>query len=78
MSEMLIEGLKQGEINGLVVQNPVKMGYLGVKTMIQLLRSEPIEKRIDTGVYFIELKDLEKEEIHELINPDLDKWLKHQ
>jgi len=74
-SEMLIEGLKLGELHGLVVQNPVKMGYLGVKTMVQLLNSEPIEKRIDTGVYFIKSEDLEKEEVKELINPDLEKWL---
>jgi ribose transport system substrate-binding protein len=72
---MLVEGLRQGEIDGLVVQNPVKMGYLGVKTMVQLLQGEEIPKRIDTGVVFMEKKDLDKPEYQELINPDIEKWL---
>jgi ribose transport system substrate-binding protein len=37
-SEKLVEALKAGEIDGLVLQNPYKMGYLGVKTMIQSLK----------------------------------------
>jgi ribose transport system substrate-binding protein len=72
---MLVEGLRQSEIDGLVVQNPVKMGYLGVKTMVQLLQGEEIPKRIDTGVVFMEKKDLDKPEYQELINPDIEKWL---
>ena len=75
---MLIQGLRQGEIDGLVVQNPVKMGYLGVKTMVQLLNGEDIQKRIDTGVVFVEYKDLDKPEYQELINPDIEKWLKQE
>lgn len=73
---MLVEGLRQGEIDGLVVQNPVRMGYLGVKTMVQILNGEEVDKRIDTGVTFIERDDLDKEEIRELVNPDIEKWLK--
>ena len=76
--DWLIEGLQNEEIHGLVVQNPFKMGYLGVKTMVQHLRGEKVDKRIDTGVTFIERKDLEREEIQELINPDLEKWLSQE
>ena len=43
--------------------------------MVKHLRSEPVEKVIDTGVAFITPADLEKEEIKELIKPDLEKWL---
>src|SRR5262245_30433064 len=32
-SAKLVEGLKQGHIHGLVLQNPFKMGYLAVATM---------------------------------------------
>jgi len=70
--DWLIEGLQNKEIHGLVVQDPFKMGYLGVKTMVQNLRGEKVDKRIDTGVTYIEWKDLEREEIQELINPDLE------
>jgi len=37
-NEQLVAGLKQGDIQGLVVQDPVKMGYLGVMTAVALLR----------------------------------------
>ncbi len=74
-SEPLIHGLHNGEIHGLVVQNPFKMGYLGVKTMFRHLNGETVEKRIDTGVTFITAEDLNNAEIQELINPDLEKWL---
>lgn len=74
-SEPLVQALHNGEIHGLVVQNPFKIGYLGVKTMFQHLNGETVEKRVDTGVIFIRVEDLDKEEIQELINPDLEKWL---
>lgn len=72
----IIEGLQQNEIHGLVVQNPFKMGYLGVKTLVDHLKGKEVPKRIDTGVTLVTAQSLENEEIQELVNPDLDKWLK--
>ena len=40
-------------IDGLVLQDPVNMGYLGVKTMVAHLKGQPVEKRIDTGVQLV-------------------------
>jgi ribose transport system substrate-binding protein len=77
-SQPLIEGLRQNEIHGLVIQNPFKMGYLGVKTLVAHLNGQPVEKRIDTGVVLVTPSDLEKKEIQELINPELDKWLSQE
>jgi ribose transport system substrate-binding protein len=74
-AESLVEGLRQDEIHGLVVQNPFNMGYLGVKTIVQHLRGLPVEKRIDTGVTFVVKESLSMPEIEDLINPDLEKWL---
>jgi ribose transport system substrate-binding protein len=71
----LIDGMREGAIHGLVIQDPFKMGYLGVKMMIEKLNGKSVQKRIDTGVTFIELEDLERVEIKELISPNLDKWL---
>lgn len=70
-----VEAVKMGEISGLVVQDPFKMGYLGIRMMIQKLNNESVENRIDTGVTFVEAKDLDRNEIKELINPNLEKWL---
>jgi ribose transport system substrate-binding protein len=74
-SPALIIGLEKGEINGLVVQNPFKMGYLGVKTMVAHLQGKPVQKHIDTGVALVTPDNLESPEIQELIYPDIEKWL---
>ena len=74
--EPLINGLRNGDIHGLVVQDPFNMGYQGVQMMVQKLNGKSVKKRIDTGVTFVTPEDLERPEVQELINPDLEKWLK--
>ncbi|TFG98147.1 MAG: sugar ABC transporter substrate-binding protein, partial [Calditrichales bacterium] len=73
--EPLLEGLRLGELEGLVVQDPFKMGYLGVVKIVDQLNGQKVEKRIDTGVTFIRAADLKDPRIQDLINPDLGKWL---
>lgn len=68
-SPKLIEGLKAGEINGLVVQNPRKMGYLGVKTLVQSIKGEKVDKRIDTGAVLVTKENLETPDIQKLVAP---------
>ncbi|MHC4789373.1 MAG: ABC transporter substrate-binding protein [Planctomycetota bacterium] len=74
-SQALIRGLFKGEIHGLVLQDPEKMGYLGVKTMVAHLKKQSIEKRVDTGVKLITKEDLDKPETKALV-PSVDEWLK--
>ena len=74
-SPSLIEGLQKGEIDGLVVQDPFKMGYLGVRTMANHLRGNPIDKYVDTGVYYVTLKNIDEPGIRELLYPDLKTWI---
>src|SRR3954447_7991771 len=50
-SPNLVKGLREGGIDGLVVQDPVNMGYVAVKTMVAHLKGQPVEKWIDTGVH---------------------------
>jgi ribose transport system substrate-binding protein len=75
-SENLVKGLRTRQIDGLVVQDPVKMGYLSVKTLVAHIKGEPIERRIDTGVRLITPEELDNPEVRELLQPDLSKWLK--
>jgi ribose transport system substrate-binding protein len=74
-SEKLITGLKNGEIAALVLQNPMTMGYLAVKTMVKHLRGREVDKRIDTGAELVTKENLDQPEIKELVSPDLKKWL---
>ncbi|MEI6969937.1 MAG: substrate-binding domain-containing protein [bacterium] len=74
-STKLVDALKAGQISGLVIQNPMRMGYLGVKTMVEHLRGRPVEKRVDTGIVLVTPENMEKPEVRELLQPDLAKWL---
>ena len=68
--------LKNGDVQGLIVQNPVFMAYKGVMTLIEYLQGKPVEKRIDTGVVLVTPENIEQPEIKELLYPPLDKYLK--
>jgi ribose transport system substrate-binding protein len=71
-----IEAMKKGDVQGIVVQNPVRMSYLAVKTMVEHLQGKPVEKRIDTGVYVVTPENMETPEMKELLYPPLEKYLK--
>ena len=66
-SPPLVKALENGEIAGLVVQNPRKMGYLSVKTLIQHLRGEAVEPVIDTGAVLVTLENLSDPKVKALI-----------
>jgi ribose transport system substrate-binding protein len=75
-SDNLVAALRKGEIEALVVQDPVRMGYLGVKTMVSHLRGQPVERRIDTGVHVASRENMDEPAMKELLLPDLSQWLK--
>jgi ribose transport system substrate-binding protein len=68
--------MKNGDVQALVVQNPMLMGYLGVVTAVKHLRGEKVEKRIDTGVALVTPENMNQPEIKDLIYPPFDKYLK--
>lgn len=70
-SDTLVKGLEDGHIAGLVLQDPVRMGYLGVQTMVTHLKGGPVEKRIDTGVRLVTREDMNDPAAKELLHPPL-------
>ena len=74
-TEPLLAAMKTGEVAGLVVQDPFRMGYLGVKTALAAKRGEKVEGRIDTGARFIWAAELDLPDVQALVHPDLKKWL---
>jgi len=70
-----LRDLKSGDVAGLVVQNPVKMGYLGVMTLVEHLGGKAVAKRIDTGVALITSENMTEPDMQELLNPPLEKYL---
>ena len=70
-----LRDLEAGDVQGLVVQNPIRMGYLGVKTLASHISGSKVEKRIDTGVAMVTKENMGEPEIQELLNPPLEEYL---
>lgn len=63
--------LKRNDLHGLILQDPVKMGYLGVKTIVQVLRGEKVPAIVDTGVYLATVDNLKDPNIAALLKAPL-------
>jgi ribose transport system substrate-binding protein len=74
-SPKLVAGLKDGQIDGLILQNPLNIGYLSVKAMAAHLRGQKVEERIDTGARLVTRDNMHEPDVKELLEPDLKKWL---
>ncbi len=68
-NEDLIDGLKKNHVQGIVLQDPVMMGYEAVKAMLAHLKGEPVEKRLKTGEYVATPGNMNDEKIHKLLHP---------
>jgi ribose transport system substrate-binding protein len=75
-SAKLVEALERGELHGLVLQNPMRMGELGVRAALDKLDGKPVEARIDTGVQLVTRERMADPETKALLSPDLSAWLK--
>ncbi len=74
-SEKLVQGMREGKIHGLTLQNPMKMCYLGVKTVVAHIRGEKVESHIDTGVVMVTPENMDQPEIKDVLLPDLKQYL---
>lgn len=70
-SPTLIEGLKSGLIDSLLVQHPFKMGYEAVMSAVKKLRGESVVKIDDLAARLVTLENLNDPEVQAQINPDL-------
>ena len=61
-SPKLIEALQAGGVDALVSQDPKKMGYLAVETIVNHLNGKSTESTVDTGVELVTNERLENED----------------
>lgn len=66
-SAKLVEALEAGQLNGLILQNPRRMGYLAVKTMVESIQGKTPEKRIDTGATLVTKENMKETEVAKLL-----------
>ena len=74
-SEDLVEDLRDGTIDALVAQDPFRMGYQAVKTLVDKLHGTDPAKMIDLSARVVTKGDLEKPEIKALLFPNVKKYL---
>ena len=74
-SSKLVDAMKAGEIHGLSLQNPFRMGYLSLTTAVACLRGEPVEKMIDTGVTMAMPENMDEPEVKALLMHDFSEYM---
>ena len=74
-SDQLLADLRGGAIDSIVVQNPFRMGYESTRAIGQKLRGETPPGRQDSGSALITKDDLDREEVKELLFPDIQEYL---
>ncbi len=74
-SDSMIEDLKDGTIDAMVVQDPFKLGFEAVRILVDKLRGVTPQKRIDLSARVIQKTELDKPEVRALLSPDLKKHL---
>ena len=65
--------LADGYVQALVVQDPARMGYEGIKTALAASKGEKVPKDVDTGVNLITKENMNSDRSKELLTPDVSK-----
>ncbi len=70
-SDKLVAALRSGEIDALVLQDPVRMGDLAVRACVDKIQGKTVEPRIDTGVVVVHSARIDEPTVQALLSPDL-------
>jgi ribose transport system substrate-binding protein len=61
--EVLLAGVREGKVAAIVTQDPKKMGFLGVKTMVRHLNGEKVEPKVATETATVTKENIDRPEI---------------
>ena len=70
--DKLVKFLEDGVISALVVQDPYRMGYDGIKTALAASKGEKVEANVDTGANLVTKENMKDPKIDALLNPKLE------
>jgi ribose transport system substrate-binding protein len=73
-SEPLLQAIEEGDIEGLIVQDPYRMGYLGVWILVRHLEGDDVTiggKNLSTGEYLLTQENLKETATRERFDPTL-------
>jgi ribose transport system substrate-binding protein len=63
----IVDAIRNGQIHATVAQNPRKMGYLAVKTMVDTLDGKTPPQMVDTGCALVTKENLDSPEIKQIL-----------
>jgi ribose transport system substrate-binding protein len=70
-SEDLIRSMESGTCHGIVLQDPITMGYESVKAAVNKIRgTAAVEKRIGTGEFIATPDNMKTEQMSKLLSPE--------
>jgi ribose transport system substrate-binding protein len=69
--DTVVKLLANGTIAALVVQDPYRMGYEGVRTALAASKGEKVEPHVDSGANLITKENLNTPRSQELLNPNV-------
>jgi ribose transport system substrate-binding protein len=70
-SEDLIRAMESGTCHGIVLQDPITMGYESVKAAVNKIRgTAAVEKRIGTGEFVATPENMKTEQMSKLLSPE--------
>jgi ribose transport system substrate-binding protein len=75
-SPQLVEALKSGVVDSLIVQDPFQMGYKSMIAAVTKLKGGTPERIENIAPTLVTHENMDRPEIQKKINPDLDKYLK--
>lgn len=75
-SPALLDNLRSGAIDALVVQDPFRMAYEGLKTLVDYRAGRKPPREIDLPPTLVTHDNLSEPKIQQLLNPDIQKYLK--
>jgi ribose transport system substrate-binding protein len=74
-TEGLVSDLKEGVIDALVVQDPFKMGFEAVRTLVDKLNGKQQPKQIDLTPLVVTKENVDRPEVKTVLFPDVKKYL---
>ncbi len=74
-TQRLVDWVKAGDIHGLVLQDPLDMGYLAVKAMVNAIQGKPVEKINAMTPKLVTPENMDQPEFKSLLYPPLSEYL---
>ncbi|WP_163833564.1 ABC transporter substrate-binding protein [Spartinivicinus ruber] len=67
ISPELVKAIKRGKLNGTMLQQPIKIGYLGVKQAFEILEKKPVKSQTLTKAILVTPKNIRNKKIKSLL-----------